>query len=107
MTVTPKKKLLRLCVLAVALALVCWAVFHALLGRQAKPPQVSPQLAGAAEAMDDIQIDALLCPDERSMQVTQVLTLTARGDEPRQELVLRPWQGMRIAARLASLPVRW
>ena len=91
MPVTPKKKLLRLCVLAVALALVCWAVFHALLGRQAKPPQVSPQLAGAAEAMDDIQIDALLCPDERSMQVTQVLTLTARGDEPRQELVLRTW----------------
>lgn len=59
--------------------------------RTGRAPQPSQALLEATAGLDRIHIQAQLNPDERSMAVTQTLTLISRTEEPRQELVLRTW----------------
>lgn len=64
-----------------------------LLGRGGplQAPAPSPELLAQAQNLDDIRIAAAFDPAQRQLTVTQRLTLTNRGAEPREDLVLRTY----------------
>ncbi|MDD3334623.1 MAG: M1 family metallopeptidase [Eubacteriales bacterium] len=83
-----KKKLLWLAgVLVVALIAV------ALWVSQPKPALKPPgqELLKAAQGLDEIEIEATLLPDARTLEVHQTLRLTSTVEESRDQLVLRTY----------------
>lgn len=77
---------------SIALVVVLVGLAGVVLAKRSKPaPQAALWLQEAAAGLDEINIQAVLDPEGRSMEVIQTLMLTSRTEESRQELVLRTW----------------
>ena len=80
-----KRLLLGAAVLLLAAAVLCMP------GKKPTPQQPSAQLLEAAQGLDEIHITAEMNVTDKSLSVTQTLTLTNRTGQKQDAAVLRTW----------------